>query len=128
MLPSCFWWARRFKLSMTKKPLVVIESPFGSKDNKVLMDNIAYARKCISDSIKRGEAPFASHMLYPGSLDDLKPEERKLGMECGFAWGEKADKVAVYVDRGISDGMVEGIKRHEKNGLEIEYRSLKVTL
>jgi hypothetical protein len=57
-------------------------------------------------------------------LDDFIPEERKLGMEAGFAWGEAAQKVVVYMDRGISQGMHEGIDRHIANGLPVEYRSL----
>ena len=107
---------------------VIIESPFGAKDNATLLENIAYARKCITDSLRRGEAPFASHMLYPGSLDDNKPEERRKGMEAGFAWGAAANLVAVYVDRGISSGMSEGIQRAQMLGLAIELRSIRAQI
>lgn len=47
---------------------VVVESPFAGDIQK----NIEYARKCMADCLKRGEAPFASHLLYTqdGILDD----------------------------------------------------------
>jgi hypothetical protein len=76
------------------------------------------------DSLKRGEAPYASHLLYTQMLDDFDPEERKLGMEAGFAWGRNAETVAVYLDRGMSTGMQEGIVRAVQRGATIVYRKL----
>lgn len=80
----------------------------------------------MSDSLHRGEAPFASHLLYTqhGVLKDEIPEQRKLGIEAGFAWGEVADLVVVYKDLGISGGMRLGIARAEAQGLPIEFRAL----
>ena len=102
--------------------LVVIESPYAGN----VEDNERYARACMADSLARGEAPFASHLLYTqqGVLDDTSPAERDLGMRAGFAWGVGADAVAVYTDRGISAGMRAGIERAEAIGLPIEYRRL----
>lgn len=99
---------------------MVVESPLAGD----VVENVAYARKCLGDSLERGEAPFASHVLYPGTLDDSVPEQRMLGMRAGFAWGERADLVAVYVDRGVSAGMFEGIARAVARGMRIEFRSL----
>lgn len=100
--------------------LVIVESPL--KGNREA--NKAYAKRCMLDSLNRGEAPYASHLLFdqPGLLDDDDPDERQLGMLAGFAWGEAADLVAVYTDRGISIGMIEGLKRHKENGIPIEFR------
>ena len=73
--------------------LVLIESPYaGDVDS-----NIAFARKCMADCLRRNEAPFASHILYtqPGVLDDNIPAERKLGIEAGLAWGTCADATVV---------------------------------
>lgn len=106
--------------------LVVIESPYGSKDPQVVQENVAYLRKCMQDCLKRGEAPYASHGLFPGALDDNIPDQRRQGMEAGFAWGEMADAVVVYVDRGISSGMVEGIKRAQAYGTKVVMRSLSL--
>lgn len=68
-----------------------------------------YARMCLMDSIERGEAPFASHLLYPQVLDDNAGHERMLGIEMGFAWWECAT-IVFYTDFGFSPGMVEAHK------------------
>ena len=102
--------------------LVIIESPYAGDVAK----NIEYARAAMRDSLKRGEAPMASHLLYtqPGILDDDLMGERLLGIKAGFAWSTRADLTAVYADLGISDGMKIGIRTAEINGRPIEYRSL----
>ena len=105
---------------MFGKPLVIIESPFaGDVDN-----NVKYAQACMLDSLKRGEAPYASHLLYTQCLNDLEPKERKLGIEAGLAWGAAADMVVVYVDKGISDGMAKAIEHHKRFRKKIEYRKI----
>ena len=105
------------------KPLVIIESPFAGD----VEANIAYARKCVGDSLARGEAPIASHLLFtqPGILDDLVPGERALGIEAGLAWYRVADKCAVYADRGYSKGMGEGIARAHTHGVPVEFRTIE---
>ena len=102
--------------------LVVIESPFAGDVER----NINYARACMRDSLSRGEAPFAPHLLYAqqGILDDDIPEERRLGIRAGFAWGKYAYKTVVYTDLGISGGMQMGIQEALQAGREIEYRQL----
>lgn len=102
--------------------LVVIESPFAGDVER----NLKYVRAAMADALARGEAPYASHALYtqPGVLDDTKPDERKLGMEAGFAWGVLADRVAVYTDLGISDGMMRGVDLAMKRGRPVVWRSL----
>ncbi len=102
--------------------LVVIESPYAGD----VEANVAYAKRCMLDCIARGEAPYASHILFTqaGILDDLDAAERKLGIDAGFAWGARADVVVVYVDRGISRGMEQGIARALAANESIEFRSL----
>lgn len=109
---------------MSAMKLVVIESPYAGD----VEANLAYARACMADSLKRGEAPLASHLLYtqPGILDDNNPSERSLGITAGFAWGDKADLVAVYTDRGISGGMMQGIEVAAIRGVPVEFRSIAV--
>jgi len=105
---------------------VVIESPFSGKTPKIEQENIRYARLCVHDCLARGEAPYASHLFFtqPDVLDDDVPKERELGIAAGFAWGETAELVAVYTDRGISKGMEYGIERARKAGQTIENRTL----
>lgn len=102
--------------------LVVVETPYAGDVER----NTDYARLCLHDCLLRGEAPFASHLLYtqPNVLDDDIPDERKLGITAGFAWGDVAEATVIYTDYGISNGMREGIKRAEASGRPVEYRQL----
>lgn len=110
------------------KPRVVIESPYGSPHPDVVKDNEKYLLECIQDSLARGEAPFASHYMYTEALDDNRPEDRECGMEAGFAWNEVADYAVVYIDRGISTGMVKGIELHRRLDKKVLFRSLRVSV
>lgn len=107
--------------------LVVIESPLNAPTREGIEKNKEYAKRAMLDSLRRGEAPYASHLLFdqPGLLDDLNKEERKLGMRAGFAWGKRCDLVAVYADLGISDGMRRGIERALEHGQKVTYRYLE---
>lgn len=106
----------------TKLKRVEIESPYAGDVER----NVIYARRCMADSLKRGEAPLASHLLYtqPGILDDTIPEERALGMNAGKEWSQQAELVAIYIDYGWSSGMLWGKEMAEKRGIPIETRSI----
>ena len=88
--------------------------------------NVKYARACVADSVARGEAPFASHLIYtqPGILDDTDPDERRQGIEAGLEWGRFADLTAVYTDLGLSEGMRLGLGRANHDGRRVEFRNL----
>lgn len=103
--------------------LVILESPFAGN----VEANLVYGRQCMADCLRRGEAPFASHLLYTqaGVLDDNIPAERKLGIEAGLAWGRYADATVVYTDLGISPGMKQGIARANAERRHVEYRTLQ---
>lgn len=105
---------------------VIIESPYGSDDSDEVGANIRYLRRCMAHALGEGVAPYASHGLYtqPGVLDDGVPGERDLGIRAGFAWGAVADEVWVYLDRGVSKGMLAGVGR----ALAIGQRVRLVTL
>lgn len=102
--------------------LVILESPYAGN----VEANIAYARICVRDSLRRGEAPIASHLLYtqPGVLNDEIASERQLGIDAGLAWRRVADASVVYTDRGISEGMRKGIEAALETGIPVEYRSI----
>ena len=100
--------------------LVIIESPYMGN----VKSNVAYAQKCMSDSLLRGESPFASHLLYTQVLDDTKEIERLTGMSRAFNWYRHADLMAVYTDKGISKGMEMGMEVAKNLGINIEYRNL----
>ncbi len=102
---------------------VIVESPFAGG-----FANVKYAREAVRDCINRGESPFASHLLYTqkGLLDDRLPEERRKGMESAIGWLEVADYVAVYMDLGITPGMVVGIIRATRLGKPVRLRWLRL--
>lgn len=106
-----------------KSKLVILESPYAGN----IDENILYARGAVRDSLLKGEAPFASHLLYTqeGILNDDIPVEREHGINAGLSWGKAAEKTVVYIDKGISSGMEYGIKKAKSEGREIEFRSLK---
>ncbi len=112
------------KLVTNKKPIVILESPYAGK----VKQNLEYGRKCLADSLNRGEVPVASHLLYTqtGVLDDNKPEERDLGINAGHELLRVADKMVVYIDKGISEGMKLGIERAKVAGVPVELRSIEV--
>ena len=101
---------------------VILESPYAGD----VQANIEYARACVRDSLSRGEAPIASHLLYtqPGILNDDVSEERQWGIDAGLAWRAVAEASVVYIDRGISIGMGYGIETARASGLPVEYRKL----
>lgn len=106
--------------------LVILESPYRGKDKYETERNKAYARRAMADCFARGEAPFASHLLYtqPGVLRDDDKAERALGIAAGLYWGLKADCTVVYADLGISAGMSEGIRAAEHAGRPTEFRRI----
>lgn len=101
---------------------VCIESPYAGD----IARNLTYARRCVLDCLRRGEAPIASHLLYtqPGILDDDIHSERQWGIETGLAWLAVAELVVVYRDLGISVGMELGIGAAKHAGIPVEYREI----
>lgn len=101
---------------------VNIESPFAGE----VEANLHYLMACMQDCLLRGEAPFASHALYtlPGVLDDTIPEQRRLGIDAGFAINARLDATVVYLDLGMSPGMEEGVQRALDDNRPVEYRTL----
>jgi hypothetical protein len=111
---------------------VILESPYkGSSPWRLVAwwqrwQNRRYARRCMHDALLRGEAPFASHLLYTqrGILNDHDPHERQWGIEAGLLWGEFAEATVVYTDRGISYGMKLGIDRARMCQRPVVFRTL----
>ncbi|TAL43248.1 MAG: hypothetical protein EPN91_06825 [Salinibacterium sp.] len=102
---------------------IVIESPYAGDINR----NLEYLGAALRDSLRRGEAPFASHALYTAVLDDDVSADRELGIAAGLRWGEMADATVVYTDLGISRGMEQGIAHAKRCRRPIEFRALGPT-
>jgi len=101
---------------------VILESPYAGDVER----NVAYARRALLDSIRRGEAPMASHLIYTQVLDDLKADERALGLAAGHAWIGAAEAMVCYVDLGISRGMQDAIEAATAAGIPVERRTIGV--
>lgn len=101
---------------------VIVESPFAGG-----FANVKYSRECIKDCINRGESPFASHLLYTqkGILDDTVPEERRKGIDAANGWLEVADYTAVYMDLGVTRGMLEGVVKTARLHKPVRLRWLR---
>jgi hypothetical protein len=110
-------------ISKPKNNLVVIESPYAGSPTEI-KENIVYAINCMRDCIRRGEVPFASHLLYPQVLDDRNPPAREFGINAGYAFGNNASKVVFYINKGYSEGMIDAKEYWTKKGKKIEERLL----
>jgi hypothetical protein len=105
-----------------KKTCVIIESPYRAHTSEAVYTNTTYLNECIRDSLDRGEAPFASHMMYTTTLNDCHAGERELGISCGYAWWPNAELIAFYVDHGWSEGMLAARDRATALGKRIAIR------
>lgn len=107
--------------------LVYLISPYRGKNDKERQANIRYAKACMKDCVSRGEAPFASHLLYTqkGILDDSNESERNKGMAAGQLWLGKVGFAVLYKDRGFSEGMVLDAIAATRAGKVVEIRTLK---
>ena len=101
----------------------IVESPFKTgqirlADGNVVTvkeeDNLEYARACCRWCVDRGMAPFASHLMYPQFMDDGIHYERHRGIMMGFKWGKVAGQRFFFVDRGFSDGMIQGLEEADR--------------
>jgi hypothetical protein len=105
----------------------IIESPFGTNPDGTRADpdtfarNKAYALRCLRYCLDKGLAGFGSHLLYPQVLDDATPEQREQGIAAGEAWAASAELVLVFLDYGVTPGMVRGINRAIKAGQAIAW-------
>lgn len=106
--------------------MVVLETRFVSKDIKTMIMYRKFTLACIRGCLKRGEALYASHMMFAetNTLDEFSAEELTLGMVAGFLWSNQATKTVVYTDLGIGKGIAKGIETAKLNSKEIEYKTL----
>ena len=109
-----------------KSKVVTLESPYApnAETGATIETHVAYAHRAMRDCIDRGEAPYASHLLYPHVLDEFNPAERALGIQLGYEWMIYADEVVVYTDYGISHGMKAAIEYATANEITVVYRSI----
>lgn len=102
--------------------VVFVCSPFRGD----VEQNTAYARRAMRDCLNRGEAPFAPHLLYtqPGVLRDEVESERNAGIDAGERVLLKCDRLVVYTDNGVSQGMQYELAVARAYDIPIEFRTL----
>jgi len=93
-------------------------------DSATEEEHIVYARRAMRDMLYRGEAPYASHLLYTqeGVLDDADPAEREMGIRAGFSYRGIVAARAFYLDFGMSRGMHHGYRDALRSGQIIYWR------
>lgn len=123
------------------EPLVVsIESPYRASTLKLQQEHICYAiLACKHASKFHNEAPFASHLILTQSVDhnggsfycsDDQPDPHDLGLgregaiNITHAARLKCDKIVLYTDYGISNGMKAAVDIAENISIPIEHRTL----
>lgn len=102
--------------------IVIVESPYAGDTDA----NHAYCVRACVDSFRRNEIPFASHLMYPHVLDELKPEERERGITAGYAFWPLAAKIVFYMDKGMSPGMERAWIKAGKENREREQRWMEI--
>ncbi len=102
-------------------PTVMLESPYAGD----VESNEDYARRCVLDSLRRGEAPMAGHLLYTQVLKDANPTERELGIRAHLAWLRRSRGVVVYTDRDVSPGMRRAVELSMSLRIPVTQRKLK---
>ena len=105
---------------------VMLESPHDGISPEEVARNMAYTDACLRDCLLRGEAPFASSVLYTRNdvLDEESLEERRLAVYARLAWRSVAQTVVLYVDYGISNDTKDCVEWAKREGRTVESRHL----
>ena len=100
--------------------LTFIASPFRGERER----NLAYARRALLASIRRGETPVVPHLLYPQVLDDDDPAQREQGIAIANTLLRQCSIFAAYYDYGVSPGMKAEYNLALAGDLMIEFRNI----
>jgi len=114
--------------------LVIVESPYSGD----IQANLDYLDCCIHDCKKRGEGGLATHLLYTktpfyGHVADSPPDGMtagriwccKLGTQ---GWRQIASKAVFYLDRGMSQGMMDALEYYQSIQFPVEFRKFNLTV
>ncbi len=71
--------------------------------------NTQRAKNFCRKIIMEGNIPLAPHVYFTQFLDELKEEERNMGINAGLEWIKECDEVWVF-DKEISAGMQKEIE------------------
>ena len=77
------------KMTAVPPRLVMLETPYAGDEQR---EKLVYARKCMADSVSRGEAPFATHLLYTQEIEGGWALEPPLPEAVQFLEARKTEK------------------------------------
>lgn len=112
------------KVAMQPRKAVLILTPFMSENPSKASLMKRYANRCVSDSIKRSEAPMSSNLFFYDVLNMNVPIERDMGLASMLSWMPKCDVLAVYIDFGVTQAMQVVINTAQIRNRKIEYRMI----
>jgi hypothetical protein len=100
--------------------LTLVCSPFtlGNADA-----NIEYARKAMRHSFFMDEVPIATHLLWPQVMSNIGGERVQTSQGTDVLLS-KCERVVLYVDRGLSQGMEREWHLAKKLRKQILFRSI----
>ena len=75
--------------------------------------NIERAKKFSREVMLQGHLPLTPHIYFTLFLDELKEEERNMGINAGLEWIKECDEIWVF-DRELSEGMKKEIEFAKK--------------
>jgi hypothetical protein len=96
-------------------------SPFRGKDATERARNVKVAKDLCLDAVRKGFAPLAPHLFFPGFLDEDVVEERLQGIAAGTEWLSRCDEVWVFDLNGISAGMTFEIEAAHNLNIPVRY-------
>lgn len=115
-----------------KIPIQIIESPYGATNQEARRTHYLYARACQRDALVRHGASLAlaSHVNTIGAL--AEQGERALGIDRHLAFLEVLARsdirasacLAVYIDLGMTEGMLLARDFADRVGISVVARSL----
>lgn len=100
--------------------LVYICSPYAEE----VEQNARFAQEACRYTISQNCAPVAVHLLYPQLLDDLVPEERKIGIQMGLRVLTACEELWLCGSR-ISTGMRCELAEANRLGIPVKRISKK---
>ncbi len=97
---------------------IYVSSPFGSPDPWIVWLNVQVARDVCRAILERGDAPYASHLIYPEVLGEDSGAARETGLQAALAFVEACDEVAWALPPWV-DGPTPGMRGELRRALEL---------
>lgn len=110
-------------LKQEKKPVVLIGA-YIAEDPAMITKYERYLKKCMRNSVDRGEAPYCGSLINYKILNYKNPIERDMGIMMDVSFLEKIKIMRVYIDMGITPAMVAMVNLAKKRSYQIEFRKI----